>query len=120
MPDTDPLAPLAVDIRTQTDAEAEIAFTLAPELIFFQGHFPGRPILPGVAQAHIAALLAQKLWGQKPSGGHLSKLKFKRVLAPNERVTLFLKRDAEKGCISFRYRLGDTEISEGEIGGVRP
>lgn len=120
MPDTDPLAPLALDIRTQTDAEAEIAFALAPDLIFFQGHFPGRPILPGLAQVHIAALLAQKLWGQTPSDSNLSKLKFKRVLAPNERVTLFLKRDAENGRISFRYRLGETEISEGEIGGVKP
>jgi len=118
--ESDPLEPLALDIRAQSETEAEIAFTLAPELIFFSGHFPDRPILPGVAQAHIAALLAQKLWDQAPSDANLSKLKFKRVLAPNERVTLHLKRDAARGRISFRYKLGEIEISEGEIGGVTP
>ena len=112
----DPLEPLTLDIRTQSDSEAEIAFTLAPELVFFDGHFPDRPILPGVAQAHIAVLIAQRLWETWPADANLSKLKFKRVLAPGERVTLYLKRDAVSGRISFRYRLGDIEVSEGQIG----
>src|SRR5690606_21041154 len=107
---------LTLDIRTQSDSEAEIAFTLAPELVFFDGHFPDRPILPGVAQAHIAVLIAQRLWETWPADANLSKLKFKRVLAPGERVTLYLKRDAVRGRISFRYRLGDIEVSEGQIG----
>lgn len=115
----DPLDALTLEIKSQSDTEAEIAFTLAPQLIFFDGHFPGRPILPGVAQAHMAALLAQRLWRQAPSDANLSKLKFKRVLAPLERVTLHLKRDAALGRISFRYRLGEIEISEGEIGGAK-
>ena len=118
--DPDPLDALVLDIRAQSETDAEIAFTLAPELIFFEGHFPERPILPGVAQAHIAALIAKRLWGQGPSDANLSKMKFKRVLTANERVTLHLKRDPARGRVSFRYRLGETEISEGEIGGVRP
>lgn len=117
--EVDPLEPLTLDIRTQTESEAEIAFTLAPELIFFEGHFPEQPILPGVAQAHMAVLIAQRLWDASPTDSNLSKLKFKRVLAPNERVTLSLKRDTASGRISFRYRLGETEVSEGEIGGVK-
>jgi acyl-coenzyme A synthetase/AMP-(fatty) acid ligase len=114
----DPLEPLDLDIREQSETDAEIAFALAPELIFFEGHFPGRPILPGVAQAHMAVLIAQRLWGDWPADANFSKLKFKRVLAPNERVTLFLKRDPAKGALTFRYMLGATEVSEGEIGGV--
>lgn len=118
--DADPLAPLKLDVRAQSDTEAEVAFALAPDLIFFQGHFPERPILPGVAQAHMAVLIARRLWDQAPSDSNLSKLKFKRVLAPNEQVTLYLKRDATLGRISFRYRLGDIDVSEGEIGGAKP
>nr|HRK65164.1 hypothetical protein [Terricaulis sp.] len=117
--ETDPLEALDLKIRAQSESEAEIEFALTPELIFFEGHFPDRPILPGVAQAHIAVLIAQRLWETWPSGADLSKLKFKRVLAPNEVVTLHLKRDAALGRISFRYRLGEIEISEGEIGGAK-
>jgi len=118
--DPDPLEPLTLDIRAKSESEAEVSFTLAPDLAFFAGHFPGQPILPGIAQVHIAALLAKRLWGQAPSDANLSKIKFKRVLAPNERVTLFLKRDAARGRITFRYTLGQTEVAEGEIGGVTP
>ncbi len=118
--ETDPLEPLALDIRTRSETEAEIAFALSPDLIFFEGHFPEQPILPGVAQAHIAVLIAQRLWNVWPPDANLSKLKFKRVLAPNEHVVLHLKRDTASGRITFRYRLGETEVSEGEIGGVKP
>jgi acyl-CoA synthetase (AMP-forming)/AMP-acid ligase II/3-hydroxymyristoyl/3-hydroxydecanoyl-(acyl carrier protein) dehydratase len=115
--DDDPLAALSLDIRTQSETEAEIAFTLAPELIFFEGHFPDRPILPGVAQVHMAVLIAQRLWGEAPSDANLSKVKFMRVLAAGESVVVQLKR--EPGWISFRYRLNDIDVSEGEVGAKR-
>lgn len=114
---TDPLETLDLDIRTKSDSEAEVAFALPPEFIFFKGHFPGRPIMPGVAQAHLAVLLAQKLWDTWPSDANLARLKFKRVLLPHDRVTLKLKRNAEMGRITFSYKLGDIDVSNGEIGG---
>lgn len=116
----DPLAPLRLDIRKHTDAEAEIAFTLPEELIFFKGHFPGRAILPGVAQAHMAVLIAQKLWGDWPSDSNLARLKFKRVLLPGDAVVLKLKRDAAIGRVSFLYAFGDIDASQGDIGGFTP
>jgi acyl-coenzyme A synthetase/AMP-(fatty) acid ligase len=116
----DPLAPLKLDIRKHTDGEAEIAFTLPEELIFFKGHFPGRAILPGVAQAHLAVLIAQKLWGDWPSDSNLARLKFKRVLLPGDAVVLKLKRDAKIGRVSFLYEFGDIDASQGDIGGFTP
>lgn len=117
---SDPLEPLKMDIRTHTDSEAEIAFTLPDDLIFFKGHFPDRAILPGVAQTHMAVLIAQKLWGDWPSDTNLQKLKFKRVLLPGDAVILKLKRDAAIGRLSFVYRFRDIDASQGEIGGFTP
>jgi acyl-coenzyme A synthetase/AMP-(fatty) acid ligase/3-hydroxymyristoyl/3-hydroxydecanoyl-(acyl carrier protein) dehydratase len=114
---TDPLETLDLDIRTKSDAEAEIAFSLSPDLIFFRGHFPGRAIMPGVAQAHLAVLLAQRLWDTWPADANLARLKFKRVLLPNDQVILKLKRNAEIGRVTFSYQLGEIEVSNGEIGG---
>lgn len=114
----DPLDALDMDVRVKTDTEAEIAFTLPPELIFFQGHFDDQPILPGVAQAHLAMLIAQKLWGTWPADANLERLKFRRVLVPGNAVVLKLKRNAE-GRVSFAYIFGDIRASEGEIGGAK-
>ncbi len=117
---SDPLEPLKMDIRKHTDTEAEIAFTLPEELVFFRGHFPGRAILPGVAQTHMAVLIAQKLWGEWPSDSNLQKLKFKRVLLPGDAVVLRLKRDPAIGRLTFAYGFRDIDASQGEIGGFTP
>ena len=95
-----PLDALDLDVRSKTDDGAEIAFTLPPGLIFFQGHFPTRAILPGVAQAHLAVLIAQSLWGDWPSDANLARLKFRRVLLPHDKVVLKLKRDASIGRVA--------------------
>jgi acyl-CoA synthetase (AMP-forming)/AMP-acid ligase II/3-hydroxymyristoyl/3-hydroxydecanoyl-(acyl carrier protein) dehydratase len=117
---SDPLEPLKMDIRKHTDTEAEIAFTLPDNLIFFKGHFPDRAILPGVAQTHMAVLIAQKLWGDWPSDSNLQKLKFKRVLLPGDAVVLKLKRDPAIGRLTFAYGFRDIDASQGEIGGFTP
>jgi 3-hydroxymyristoyl/3-hydroxydecanoyl-(acyl carrier protein) dehydratase len=110
----DVLAPLAVTVRMQTDTEAELAFRLAPELAFFRGHFPEHPILPGVAQAHLAVLFSERLWNFRPEHADLSRVKFRRILKPLDDVVLKLSRDEKR--VRFSYHLGDIDVSQGEIG----
>lgn len=116
----DPLDALNLDIRVHTDTMADVAFTLPSDLIFFNGHFPDRAILPGVAQAHLAVLIAQRLWGDWPADANLARLKFRRVLLPGDAVVLKLKRNAAIGRVSFVYMFGDIDASQGEIGGFKP
>jgi 3-hydroxyacyl-[acyl-carrier-protein] dehydratase len=58
-------SPMAEQIRASMspivfDAEGvKASFTFAPDFIGFQGHFPGRPILPGVCEIQAALLLAE-------------------------------------------------------------
>ncbi|HVZ99878.1 MAG TPA: AMP-binding protein [Caulobacterales bacterium] len=115
-PNSDPLRTLTLDVRSRTETQAEIAFALAPELVFFDGHFPGQPILPGVAQVHIAALLAQKLWGVWPSESNLARVKFRRTLLPSDFVVVKLSRKPDTGRVTFSFHLGEEEVSRGEIG----
>ena len=68
--------------------KAEMAIELPPELIWFEGHFPGQPILPGIAQVHIAAQWAECLWGWAPTGADLSQMKFRHVIRPGDMVRL--------------------------------
>jgi acyl-coenzyme A synthetase/AMP-(fatty) acid ligase len=115
----DPLDMLDLDVRTHNETSAEIAFTLPRELVFFEGHFRDHAILPGVAQVHLAVLMAQKLWGFWPLDANLARLKFRRILTPGDSVVLRLKRDEKRGRLSFAYALGEIDASQGEIGGVK-
>jgi hypothetical protein len=103
---------LAVD-----DATARIGFTLQPELRWFRGHFPDRPILPGVAQVHIAAGLADELWGFRPGGASIRQMKFRHILTPGDQVELALARDAGRDRLRFAFHLGRIVASEGVLGG---
>lgn len=65
---------------------------------FFVGHFPGRPIMPGVmmieAMAQIAGVLGFVTHGKTPESGQLyvfagaDNVRFKRQVVPGDRLTL--------------------------------
>jgi 3-hydroxyacyl-[acyl-carrier-protein] dehydratase len=65
---------------------------------YFDGHFPGNPIFPGVllveAMAQAAGILGFKSMGKTPADGSIyyfagaDKLRFKRPCVPGDRVML--------------------------------
>ncbi len=74
---------------------------------FFQGHFPGLPIMPGVliiesmAQVSAAMLLANpKFTGYTPIVVALDKVKFKRPVMPGDQLV------TEAESLWFRRNLG--------------
>lgn len=87
--------------------KAAFELRLQPDLRWFEGHFPDQPILPGVAQLHIAASLAERVWGIDFPGNDMSRIKFRRVMQPGERVSLSLVRKELR--LDFQY------MSEGEV-----
>ncbi|MDY5733156.1 MAG: 3-hydroxyacyl-ACP dehydratase FabZ, partial [Succinivibrio sp.] len=79
---------------------------------FFQGHFPGKPILPGVlileAMAQATGILAFTMVG-KPNDGELyyfaaiDNARFKRPVVPGDQLILDVEYFKEKrGIASFR------------------
>ena len=68
---------------------------------FFTGHFPGRPVMPGVimleAMAQAAGVLAYKSTNTKPSDGLLyyfagiDNARFRRVVEPGDQLRLEVK-----------------------------
>ena len=79
---------------------------------FFQGHFPGKPILPGVlileAMAQATGILAFTMVG-KPNPGELyyfaaiDNARFKRPVVPGDQLVLDVEYFKEKrGIASFR------------------
>jgi len=97
--------------------EARFDMVLEPELLWFDGHFPGRPVLPGVAQLHIASMLAEEVWGFVADGHEMARIKFRRMLLPGDRIVLQLSRKAT-GNLAFSYMVDGDTAASGTFKGV--
>jgi len=96
-----------------TEDRAEFDLALPAELDVFHGHFPGRPILPGVAQIDWVAALATRVgWLTQPVMRDF-KVKFRGVIVPGEPVTLRLRIERDKRRLDFEYCRGGQVLSSG-------
>ena len=95
---------------------------------FFQGHFPGRPVMPGVlmleALAQAAGLLAFDAMGQVPDENNIyyfvgiDSARFKRPVEPGDQLILEASIDRVRGGIwKFKgvARVGDEVACEAEL-----
>jgi 3-hydroxyacyl-[acyl-carrier-protein] dehydratase len=95
---------------------------------FFQGHFPHRPVMPGVlmleALAQAAALLAFDTLGSSPSDemvyyfAGIDGARFKRPVEPGDQLTLEVELLRMKaGIFKFKARalVGDELTVEAEL-----
>jgi 3-hydroxymyristoyl/3-hydroxydecanoyl-(acyl carrier protein) dehydratase len=104
-----------IDASDIDGERARFELRLQPELRWFEGHFPGQPILPGVAQLHIAALLAERTWGLAFDGQEMSRIKFKRVMQPDEHISLMLVKDGLR--LNFQYSREGEVVASGTVRG---
>ena len=76
---------------------------------FFNGHFPGNPVMPGVlmieAMAQLAGILAFKTKDRKPSDGSIYYLagtdsaRFKRPVVPGDRLEMEARIIADRSRV---------------------
>ena len=90
--------------------EADLVFD--PDAVYFQGHFPGFPLLPGVVQLGVAHHFAERLLGREIVLKTVKKMKFSSVVRPTEVVHLSLTLAAE-GAVAYSYRKHETVCASG-------
>jgi 3-hydroxyacyl-[acyl-carrier-protein] dehydratase len=95
LPHRDPFLFLTEVTEYVQGSWAEGYWQLSGEELFFKGHFPSRPTLPGVllceAIAQLGAYLVladEQFHGKLPLFGGIDKARFRRQVLPGERVDL--------------------------------
>ena len=68
----------------------------------FAGHFPNRPILPGIFQLEIARMAAEWVQNCPLVVNEIVKAKFQRPIIPGETLKLSLKLSMAENLISVR------------------
>ncbi len=89
------------------------AFTIPAEHPSLPGHFPGRPVVPGVVLLdHAVEAVLAAVPGRSAAG--LPSVKFTRPVQPGECVEIFTGTpDRER--VRFACRVGDDDVARGVV-----
>jgi hypothetical protein len=87
--------------RRETQAVA--ALDISADLRVFDGHFPGTPVLPGVAQLDWAIRLGTEAFAIELRFLRAEQLKFQQPVLPPLALRLHLEWQPGAGRLAFRY-----------------
>lgn len=125
IPQRDPF--LMIDMVEEfVPGESCIAYkNVSADEIYFKGHFPGNPIMPGVliteslAQAGAVAILSmEENKGKNALFGGIEKMKFKKQVVPGDKLKLEVKIIKRKGPIGVGEAIATvngTVAAKGEL-----
>jgi len=92
---------------------------------FFQGHFPGQPIMPGVlileAMAQVGGVLLLSMTGNEGKlayFGGMDKVRFRNPVHPGDTLIMeveILKTKGNAGKVRAAARVNDKLVAEGEF-----
>jgi 3-hydroxymyristoyl/3-hydroxydecanoyl-(acyl carrier protein) dehydratase len=102
-------APMDGDARMTT--RARVAAT-SP---WFRGHFPGDPILPGIAQLDLVCDLLSRHLGQPARLAALTRIKFKKIVRPGETLDIEARAGNKENVFTFRISRDGEEVCLGTI-----
>ncbi|MGB9429025.1 MAG: thioester dehydrase [Gammaproteobacteria bacterium] len=107
---------LPVIVARRHDAiHSELDIVVSADNPWFDGHFPGQPILPGVVQIGWAVHFACELHGFDAYVTTLEQIKFRRPILPGAQLTLHLMPEASTRKLRYEYRDAELRYSSGTL-----
>lgn len=93
---------------------AEFLWSAAPDHPAFAGHFPGRPIVPGVVLLDQAILFAERIAGPREGAWQVGTAKFLSPVGPGETL-VFSLQPTPRGALAFTVKAGDRDVASGSL-----
>jgi predicted hotdog family 3-hydroxylacyl-ACP dehydratase len=78
----------------------------------FEGHFPGRPILPGIAELVLVWRAGSGMWGPAHVSG-IPFARFRALVAPSDTLQVAIERPVDHGGVRFEVRRGPELVANG-------
>lgn len=97
------------------DGSTIFEFHFGADAPVFDGHFPGRPILPGVFQLEMIRMAAELVLNCALAVREVRKAKFQRPILPGETVRLALKLSEKDDTIQASARFSVIGQPAGEM-----
>jgi 3-hydroxyacyl-[acyl-carrier-protein] dehydratase len=88
----------------ETGIRAEIQ--VPADAIWFDGHFPGEPILPGVAQIALVMALLKRALGRPVAAQSVSRVRFKKMIRPADTIMVHIAPKGE-GELTYGFSLAN-------------
>jgi 3-hydroxyacyl-[acyl-carrier-protein] dehydratase len=83
-------------ITTKAETAAEADVSIPADSLWFDGHFPGMPLLPGIAQLAMVEQVIARAWPHQRRAGRFSRVRFKLKIDPGMPVTVAVTRKKDK------------------------
>ena len=116
MPDYIKLLNIAAENIKKTDDSTSVNFSVPHSLPWFDGHFPGQPVLPAVITAEISDALIVKIYGVSPQ--LVSNAKFKGPIFPDMNLNVTVQKHGEDS-VSVIWRKSDEPDTEQFLADMR-
>lgn len=97
------MLPIELECITSSADTVKLQLLLEPQLFWFKGHFPGQPVLPGVAQIHWAIHYAREHLDIKGQFTAMQAIKFQNPVTQGQQLELNLQWLADKELLKFSY-----------------
>ena len=82
---------------------------------WFSGHFPGDPILPGVAQLHMVTASIAKVLQRQLVLQSVARIKFKKLIRPGDVLDIRAEATAKENQYSFQITSEQQEVCSGRL-----
>jgi 3-hydroxyacyl-[acyl-carrier-protein] dehydratase len=93
---------------------SEYSWTVPAGHPAFPGHFPGRPIVPGVVLLDQAILFAETLLGKQVGQWQIGNAKFLSPVGPAETL-VFSLQPTPRGSIAFTVKSAERDVASGSL-----
>jgi len=95
-------------ITEKTENQVILEFSVPKTSDYFDGHFPGFPILPAVAQVDIIMQYVSRYFGTSAGLSEIKRIKFTTPVRPE--IPLVLNFNKKENIISFTMNSQDGKI----------